>query len=203
MLSKWRMLAVKPRHWLASLRVNAIDIIVGLAILVFMMHSGSQLLQLIWAAAYGLWLLWVKPQSTMFGISAQALIGQTAGMAALFLEWGDKPAFILVIATWLICYAAARHFFASFEEPLARFLSYIWGYFAAALVWVLSHWLLFYGPISQPGLLVTVLGFGLAGIYYLGKTDRGSVALRRQLIFVMLAVIIIVVIFSDWGDKTI
>ena len=203
LLSKWRMFAVKPRHWPAILRVNSIDIIVGLAVLVFMIHSGTQLLQLLWAFAYGLWLLWLKPQSTVFGVSSQALVGQTVGIVALFLQWGDKSSWVLVIATWLICYAGARHFFANFEEPLTRFLSYVWAYFSAALVWVLSHWLLFYGPIAQPGLLITVMGFGLAGIYYLEKTDRGSLALRRQLIFVMMAVILIVVIFSDWGDKTI
>ncbi len=69
--------------------------------------------------------------------------------------------------------------------------------------WILGHWLLFYGPIAQPALLLSVIGFGLGGMYYLEKTDRVTTMLRRQLLFVMMAVIVIVITFSDWGDKTV
>jgi len=203
LLSKWRMLAVKPRHWPANIRANAVDIIVGLSLLIFMVHSGSQLMQVIWAVSYGIWLVLIKPQSNLLGVSSQALIAQFVGLTALFLNWGDAPLYALVILTWLVCYSAARHFFTSFDEPLTRYLSNTWSYFAAALVWVLGHWLLFYGVIAQPTLLLSVIGFSLAGIYYLDQTDRLSLLLRRQLIFVMVAVVIIVLVFSDWGDKAI
>lgn len=203
LLSKWRMFAVKPRHWPANIRANGVDLIVGLAALVFMVHSGSQLMQLIWAVAYGVWLLLLKPQSSVLGVSIQALIAQLVGLVALFLAWGERPLSLLVITTWLVSYLSARHFFANFEEDLTRFLSYVWAYFGAAMVWILGHWLLFYGPTAQPALLLSVIGFGLGGMYYLEKTDRITVTLRRQLIFVMMAVVIIVITFSDWGDKTI
>src|SRR5689334_2772385 len=62
LLSKWRMLAVKPRHWPANIRANAVDITVGLSLLIFMTHSASQLMQLIWALMYGIWLVVIKPQ---------------------------------------------------------------------------------------------------------------------------------------------
>lgn len=202
-LSKWRMFAVKPRHWPANLRANAIDITVGLSTLVFMVHSGSQLWQFIWAVLYGAWLIWLKPQSSVLGVSLQALLGQLAGLVALFVAWGAVPAYVLVLAAWAICYAAARHFFASFEEPLTRYLAYVWGYFAAALVWVTSHWLIFYGVLAQPALLLSVLSFGLGGMYYLQKTERMTTLLRRQLIFIMVAVVIIMLTFSQWGDKTV
>lgn len=202
-LSKWRMFAVKPRHWPANIRANAIDIIVGLSTLIFMIHSSSQFMQLLWAVIYGAWLLLLKPQTSVLGISLQAFAGQSLGLAALYLEWGAESRLILIIVSWFICYAAARHFFANFEEAMTRYLAYAWSYVAAAMAWVLSHWLLFYGPLAQPALLLSVLGFGLGGVYYLEKTDRMSVLLRRQMIFVMVAVVIIVLTFSDWGDKTI
>lgn len=202
-LSKWRMFAVKPRHWFANIRANAVDIIVGLSLLVFMIHSGSALLQFIWAFAYGLWLLLLKPQSTMWGTSLQALTGQFLGLIALFIYWGTAPSYVLVFATWVICYMSARHFFTNFEESSIRFLAYTWGYFAASLVWILSHWLLFYGPVAQPALLLSVIGFGFGGIYFLEKTDRMSLVLRRQIVFVMVAVVVIVITLSDWGDKAI
>jgi hypothetical protein len=202
-LSKWRMFAVKPRHWLANIRANAIDIIVGLSALTFMINSHSQLLRLVWAIAYGLWLLILKPKSTTLAISLQAIIGQFVGLIAVFIAWGGATPYVLIIVTWLVCYAAARHFFANFEEGLIRYLSYAWGYFAAAMVWISSHWLIFYGYVAQPALLISVVGFGLGSLYYLDKTDRMSVVLRRQILFVMVAVVVIVLTFSQWGDKTI
>ena len=202
-LSKWRMLAVKPRHWPANIRANAVDIIVGLSVLIFMIHSGSQPFQFIWAVLYGVWLIWLKPKSSMIGVSTQALAAQLLGLTALLLNWGAASPLVLIVSAWLISYAAARHFFANFEEDLTRFLSYTWAYTAAALMWVSSHWLIYYGYIAQPALLLSVVAFGLGGMYYLQKTDRMSVLLRRQILFVMFAVIIIMLTFSEWGDKTI
>jgi hypothetical protein len=203
LLSKWRMVAVRPRHWLANIRANAVDITVGISVIIFMAQTDSQLLQIIWAAAYALWLLLLKPSATLLGISLQALVAQTFGLMAIFLAWSASPLYALVIATWVVCYVAARHFFTSFDEPYTRFLSDVWAYFGAALVWVLGHWLLFYHVIAQPTLLLTVLGFGMATIYYLDRTDRLSNLIRRQFIFIMVAIVIVVIVFSDWGDKAI
>lgn len=201
LLSKWRMLAVRPRHWPANIRANAVDITVGLSLLIFMMHSGSMLMQLIWTIAYAVWLISIKPLSSSLGVSIQALIGQTLGLTAIFIQWGDAPLYVLVILAWVITYVSARQFFAGFEEPMTRFLSDTWGYFAAALTWILGHWLLFYGVIAQPTLLLTVIGFSLGGMYYLEKTDRLSVVLRRQLFFIMIAIVVIVIAFSHWDSK--
>ncbi len=203
LISKWRMFAVKPRHWPANVRANAIDIIVGVSALVFMTQTDSQMLQLIWASAYGVWLLVIKPGSKVLSVSGQALIGQFVGLTALFLRFGGANAAVLMVASWLICYLAARHFLASFDEPHTRFFSYLWGYFGAALVWLLSHWLIFYGPIAQPTLLINVIGFGLATLYYLQETDRLSTFLQRQILFIMFAIVIILIVFSDWGGRTI
>lgn len=202
-LSKWRIFAVKPRHWLANIRTNAIDIIIGLSVIIFMTHSVSQMAQLLWMAAYMFWLLVIKRQSGILGVSLQAFIGQSAGLVAVFLHWGEAKTSLLMLLSWLVCYSAARHFFTSFEEPYSRFLSYVWAYFAASLAWVLSHWLLFYGVIAQPALLLVVISLGLGCMYYLQELDKLSVLLRRQLIFVMISIVAIVLIFSDWGDKAV
>lgn len=203
LLSKWRMFAVKPRHWLANVRVNGVDLVVGLSVLIFMIQSDTALWQLVWAGTYALWQLVLKPRSGTLAVSTQAIVGQLAGLMALFLAFGDAPIAVLMALTWGICYLSSRHFFANFDEPLASFLSHFWGYFGAALVWLLSHWLLFYGVVAQPTLLLAVISFGLGGLYYLEETDRMSLLMRRQLIFVMIAVVVIVIAFSDWGDKTV
>src|SRR5665213_1776460 len=91
LLSKWRMFAVRPRYWLANIEANAVDIIVGVATLIFMVHTGSILFQLLWAALYAGWLIVLKPNSNVLGMIAQAFIGQIYGLMALFLEWPSAP----------------------------------------------------------------------------------------------------------------
>ncbi len=201
LLSKWRMFAVRPRFWPANVRANAVDIIVSVSLLIFMVNSGSQLFQLVWTSVYILWLVVIKPASNELMISLQALLGLACGLMAIFIGWDNAPLYGLVLTTGLVCYLAAHHFFDSFDEPYAKLLSYIWGYFGAALTWVLGHWLLYYGIVAQPVLIITALGFGLGTLYYLDHHERLTMSLRRQFLFIMLAIILIVVVFSDWGNK--
>lgn len=203
LITKWRMFAVRPRFWPAIVRANAVDIIVGMSTIVFMTHSRTASVQLVWAALYLVWQVWIKPGRSTISVTTQALIGQFYGLMALFIGWPAAPLGFLVIAVWGICYLAARHFLTSFEEPYTSLYSHYWGYFAAALTWLSVHWLLYYGVMAQPTLLLTVLGFGLGGLYYLQETDRLSTLLRRQIVFIMVAVVVVVLVFSDWGDKAI
>ncbi len=201
LLSKWRMFAVRPRFWLANVRANAVDLLVGISVLVFMAHTTSQPLQLLWALLYGIWLTIIKPASTTAMVAFQAALGYLAGLMAVSVGWDAAPLYGLVLITGLICYIAAHHFFDAFDESHTRLLSYMWGYFGAALMWVLGHWLLFYGAISQPSLLLLSLGYGFATLYCLDHFDRLSVGVRRQVLFIMLAIAVVVVVFSDWGNK--
>lgn len=194
LLSKWRMFAVRPRFWPANFRANAVDIIVSLSLLLFMVHSGSQWLQLIWTAVYVVWLIGVKPASTALMVSTQALVGLLFGLTALFVGWGDGALYWLVLVAAMICYLSARHFFDSFDEPYARLLSYLWAYFGAALVWVLGHWLLFYGFMAQPTLLLVALGYALAGLYYLDHYDRLTKLVRLEVLITTSAIVLSVII---------
>lgn len=202
-LSKWRMFAVRPRFWPANIRANAVDLMVGLSIVLFMSHSASAFIQLAWAVLYAVWLIVVKPASGLLMTSVQALIGQLCGLMALYLVWAAGPLYGLTLATGLICFLAARHFLDGFDEPYARMLAYFWAYFGAALAWLLGHWLLFYQFVAQPTLLLTTIGYGLAVLYYLDHHDRLSQTVRRQFIFIMIAIILVVLTFSDWGDKVV
>lgn len=202
-LSKWRMFAVRPRHWPAHIRVNAIDILSGLSFVVFMAQSPTTAWQLVWLLAYEVWLLVIKPRSKIFWISVQAALGQFLSLTAVYLLWGRSPLVLLVATSWLICYLSARHFFSSFDEPLGSMLSHIWGYIAVATTWILGHWLLYYGFLAQPVLILSILSYGLATLYYLDNFDKLSSLIKREILLIMSAVIIVIVLFSSWGDKTI
>jgi hypothetical protein len=194
-LSKWRMLAVRPRFWPANFRANAIDITVGVSSLIFMTQTSSILWQFVWALVYAAWLILLKPGSTVLHTSFQAAVGFMAGLLALFTAWPDAPLYWLVLGTGAICFLAARHFFDSFDEPYARLLSYLWGYFGAAIMWLLGHLLIVYprktGIITQPLVFLAVIGFGLATAYYLDHFARFASFVKRQLIFVGCAIILL------------
>ena len=195
LLSKWRMFAVRPRFWPANLRANSIDIIVSTSLLVCMADSNSQFIQLGWALAYAVWLLVVKPASSALVVSLQAMVGLLFGLSAVFIEWGDGALYWLVLASAVVCYLSARHFFDSFDEPYAKLLSYLWSYFAAGLTWVLGHWLLFYGGIiAQPTLLLVAVGYGLATLYYLDHNDKLSRLVRIEVMTTTGAIVIAVVV---------
>jgi hypothetical protein len=202
-LSKWRVFAVHPRFWAANLRANSVDLMVGFSAVLFIAHYDSIGIQLMWMVLYGIWLTAVKPGASLGSVAAQACIAQFVALSALYLTWADGPVFGLVLATGAICALAARHFLDAFDEPYARMLAWFWGYFAAALAWLTSHWLLFYGGIALPTLLLSTLGYGMAGLYYLDHNDRLSRGVRRQIVFVMIAVVVVILAFSDWGDKVV
>lgn len=203
LLSKWRMFAVRPRFWLANIRANAIDIIIGLSVLAFIVSTGSELLQILWAALWAAWLIFVKPATGVLYVSAQALIGFAVGLMALFVSWDHGPLFGLVIASGSLCFFAAHHFFDSFDEPYTRLLAFVWGYFGAALTWVLGHWLLYYGILAQPTLILVALGFGIGGLYYLDHFEKLTPNVKRQFVFIMVSLVLVVLAFSDWGNKVV
>ncbi len=203
LLSKWRMFAVKSRHWPANVRANAVDIFMGLSIVIFMLSTDTASIQLFWAAIYAVWLLVVKPQSTALWIGIQAMLAQMFTLIAIFYFWSEASTTLLVFFAWVVTYLCARHFLAAFDESMARATAYAWAFFSASIVWLSGHWLIFYGPIAQPALLLSVLGYGLAAMYYLRHTDRLTPNIRMQFIAVMTMVVLFLIIFSDWSDKTI
>lgn len=202
-LAKWRMFAVRPRFWPANIRANAVDIMFGVSMLVFMQNTDSPGMQLIWAGLYGVWLVFLKPRSGVLWVSIQAGIAQFVALTALYLTWDNMPIWLLSLATGVICYWAARHFIDSFDEVYARLLSYIWGYFGAALAWLTAHWLLYYQFLAQPTLLLSAIGYSLAALYYFDHVERLSPLIKRQLIAIMAAVVFVVLVFSDWYDKVV
>lgn len=203
LLSKWRMFAVRPRYWMANIIANGVDIMVAVALILFMANTSVAWWQLVWAVLYGAWLTWLKPRYDVLSVSAQAMVGQLLGIAVLYFKFGDSSLVILVALTWLVAYVSARHFLTSFEESYSSLLAHIWAYFAAGLAFVLGHWLLFYGSIPQILVIMTTVGYGLAALYYLDATDKLTPSFRRQLLSIMGAILIVVLVLSDWTGATI
>ncbi len=203
LLGKWRMFAVKLHYWVAHIRTNAVDIIVSIGFLAFMTSTHLFYWQVFWLVLFEVWVMVIKPRSSPVMVSLQSVVAQAVGFSAIFLVYQDMPLVVYVVAYGFIAYYSARHFLASFDEPHAQILSACWGYFAASLIWVLGHWLLFYGPVSQAALILLVVGYGVGGLYYLQETDRLSSGVRRQIMIIMITAILVILAFSNWGNKAI
>jgi len=202
-LSKWRMLAVKPRYWLANIRSNMVDIIVGFSVVSFM--SGSRILStiLLWGGIYSFWLIVIKPRSSPLMVGAQAFIAQGLSLVALFSNHSHIHPVFLVAFTWLICFSASRHFLATFSDDANRSLSHIWGLFGAEMALILGHWHIVYsGAIPQIALVLSVIGYALAVGYYVHKTKGLSSGTRRQLIVFCVIVLVLVLLQPDWQAQT-
>lgn len=202
-LAKWRMFAVRPRYWLANAIANGIDITVAVAFVLFMANTTVVWWQLFWVACWGFWLVWLKPRSSVLSVSIQAMVGQLLGLLVLYLKFGDSSLLLLVAGTWLITYLAARHFLTSFDEPQTPLLSQVWAFFSASLAFILGHWLLYYGTIPQIIVILTTVGYGLATLYYLDATDKLTRLLERQLLLIMAAILIVVLVLSNWTGATV
>lgn len=203
LLSKWRMFAVRPRYWGINILSNGVDILVAVALTVFMASTGEQWWQLFWTAVYALWLVVLKPRSGVLAVSLQAGLGQLLALSAVYLRFGDAPLLALVGGTWIVCYICARHFFSSFNEPYTQLLSNLWAYFGASLAFVLGHWLLFYGVVAQITLMLNVVGWALATMYYLSVNEQLTAKIQRQLVSLVCAIIVLVIVLSDWSGRPI
>lgn len=202
-LSKWRILAVKPRYWLSNIRSNLVDIFIGLSVVAFMSITNKLYVQIIWMIFYIFWLVWFKPKSKTIPVMIQALLAQALALIAFYRAFPSSSLVISIIVTWLICYACARHFLGAFQEPLINPISQIWAWFGAVMAWILGHWLIEYLFLPQVALILTIIGYGLATLYYLSETKKLKTALRSQIIVIICILLLIIIVFSDWQDKTI
>ncbi len=203
-LSKWRMFAVKPRFWLVNLLSNSIDIVVGLSLVYFMTYASPNVYwQLLWTVSYVAWLVLIKPSENILLVSLQAFIGQFLGLTALYLIWSDGPIWGLTVITALICYVSARHFLNSFDEPYDNLIIFFWTYVGATLAWLTSHWLIYYKVFSQPVMLLSILGYGLAVVYYLDHYKKLKKFSKWEITGVFILSLIIIIFYSNWTYRVV
>jgi hypothetical protein len=201
LLSKWRIFAVQPRHWLANMRSNSIDLIVNLSTLAFMFDASTFTVQAAWTAWYVVWLLVIKPRSDTVSVAIQATAGLFLGLSAIFLYY-ELSEVVVLLAVWLIATSTARHFLSSYEEPYTRVYAYIWGLFVLQLAWVLYNWTLAYFVVPQLALIVGVIGYTLASLYDQSKKETISPKIIRQHLILATAILAVIVVMADWSGAS-
>lgn len=176
-LSKWRTFAVQPRFWLPNIKANLVDVIVGVSSVGLMHQSHESAVAYIWIAVYAAWLLFIKPRSSEFWVSTQALVAQTLGLMMLFGSTQlVQYSILVVILAWIIAWASARHYFSDFDEPHYRALSLLWAFIMIQAIWYSLHWLQYFVVantlVAASVLCITIVSITLASLYHAYKNHK-------------------------------
>lgn len=206
LLSKWRVLAVRPRFWFANIQANSLDLFVGLSVVTLMwVSNGATSVQLLLTFLFAIWLLIIKPNTKRSWIIIQAGVMQAVSLTALFSFAYALPSSVPTIASWLIGYIAARHVLVSFKDEEDRtLLSLAWGLVVAELAWLSYHWTIAYTlsgelKIPQVAIVVGLLGFLAMKVYGSLRDNDDKVVfrdIRWPIVFVVLVIALLMVRFN-------
>lgn len=207
-LSKWRVLAVRPRYWFANIQSNMIDLIVSLSLVVLLFGaSGSFVTQFFLTLLYVGWLLGLKPQTKRVFEVAQAGVCVFIGSMALVSVSFAWPVSIVVLCFWLLGYCVARHVLAAYDhEAHLSFLSLIWGFILAQVGWLAYHWTIAYaliggGFVRLPQVAIVVLGLSfLAERVYASFAKHGRVQSGDIILPTLLTLSVIFVLLAFFND---
>ncbi len=148
-LSKWRVIAVRPRYWWLNIKANLVDFIVGIsiALLVFLANpSGGapNFWQVFLTIVYIIWLVGIKPRSTTRATEIQALFAVFFGAFALSLVTASIDPVVGVIVSFIIGYGATRHVLTQGDDHDFTITTFIFGMMMSELYWIFYHWTITY-----------------------------------------------------------
>jgi len=209
LLSKWRIFAVRSRYWMANIRANMIDLIVGISMVVLLYSAGEdRVAQICLTALYIAWLLFLKPRSKRRYVASQAAVGLLFGIAAIVQISPELPSSLVVLMSWLVGYSATRHVLSVEHETHINFLSLLWGFVVAEIMWLTYHWTIGYAvggnlQLSQATIIVLALSF-LAERIYMSYRRNGTINASDIFMPALLSISVIgVVLFVFGGAATI
>ena len=158
LLSKWRVVAVRPRYWWLNLKANLVDFTVGisLALLVYIANpagGSANFWQIILTIIYATWLVAIKPLSSSIATEVQALFATFFGAFALSLTTAQIDPIVGVIISFIIGYGATRHVLIQSDDRDFTFITFIFGMMMSELYWIFYHWTIAYqlGRASSVG----------------------------------------------------
>ena len=167
-ISKWRMLAVRPRYWELNLKSNLVDLIVGCSFVLIAYCSGSTFLPIhaILIALYSIWLIFLKPRSTEFATNMQSIWAIFFGTIALTLMTASANSIAMVIGNAIIGYAAARHILVQGDDKDYNIIMLAAAIFSGEVAWLCHSWLIVYS-FAGTGIIIPQLSIIMVIVAYL------------------------------------
>ena len=207
-LSKWRMLAVRPRYWELNIKSNLVDLIVGCSFILIAYCSGRVFLPVHIAlmALYSIWLIIIKPRSTEGATNLQSLIAIFFGTIALTLMTASANSIFMAIGGFIIGYAAARHIFVQGDDKDYNIIIMAGAIASAEIAWICHSWLIVYSfadagiIIPQYSIIMTIVAFVFGYVYKSISRNEGNIKwseIGMPTIFAVLTIAAILVFFSQ------
>ncbi len=222
-LSKWRVIAVRPRFWFANFQANLVDFMVGISAVTLMLMTAISAPYVSFAIAvlFAIWLIVLKPHSAKRWVLLQAGVAQFIALVALFSYahgFELKPlvtdsSLLTVLLAWVVGYSAARHALSAFRDEDERtLLSIVWGFVVAELAWLAHHWTIAYliyrgtsveGQLMLPQIAIIITLLGLAVIkwyevFHHSQEKKEVIDARNATIFSAIVIVFMLVFANGW-----
>ncbi|MBQ3306124.1 hypothetical protein IJH02_01660 [Candidatus Saccharibacteria bacterium] len=203
LVSKWRIFAVRPRFWLLNIKSSLVDLIVGSSFVFIAYCAGTTVLPVHIAVAllYTLWLIILKPKSSEIATELQSLAAVFLGTTAAVMLSASLDSIVIVLAAFLIGYAAARHVLVQGEDNDFSLVTAVCGLISAELAWLSHSWLIVYTfgnsgvVIPQISIILTVFAFVFGRVYKSIIKHDNKLKADDTLVPIIFSVAVILVIF--------
>ena len=147
LLSKWRVIAVRPRYWWLNVQANLVDFIVGASLVFLVYLAGTDNLNAwhgILTAIYALWLVFIKPQTSAFFTCIQAACAIFFGSFAVSIGLAQFNPIFCSIASFVSGYGSSRHVLTQGDDRDFTLSTFISGMLMTELSWIFYHWSIVY-----------------------------------------------------------
>ena len=171
LLSKWRVVAVRPRYWWLNIKANLVDYIVGISLVLLVYLAGTTSLNIwhvILTVIYAVWLVFIKPRSTERANELQSMCAVFFGsFATALITDGLNNPLPATLLTFVIGYGASRHILMQGEDHDYALSTFIFGLLFMELTWVLYHWTIIYPlNIGATSLVVPQLPIAISVLFF-------------------------------------
>jgi len=209
LLSKWRVVAVRPRYWWVNIKANLVDYTVGisLALLVYMAGTdGLNFWHILLTVIYAVWLVIIKPRSETIMTEVQAIFAIFFGTFATALITSQLDPIVGVVFCFVIGYGTSRHVLIQSDDHDFTLTTFICGLLLAEMSWIFYHWAIVYRfgesatfAIPQFPIAASVLFFLMARGYKSALRHDGKIRaddIVIPTIFSVLVMFVMIFFFS-------
>lgn len=183
LLSKWRVFAVRPRYWWPNIKSNLVDFIVGVGLVLLVYYSGTDTVSawhVILTAIYAIWLVAVKPQTSILFVQIQAFFAIFFGSFATTMLTTHMDPLLGCVVSFIVGYSASRHILIQTDDRDYTLTTFIAGLLLAELSWIFYHWVIVY-RLQMFDTIISIPQLPIAALLIFFIFTRGySSALRHD-----------------------
>ena len=167
LMSKWRVFVVRSRYVWLNLKLNLVDFIVGISVVLLAYYAGNTLLPVhfVLMVLYVIWLLVIKPMSSETATLVQSIFAVFFGISAVAIATANLDAIVAVLLSFVVGYAASRHVLAQANTKDFTLTTLVCGLMFAEVTWLCQTWSIVYTfgdtgiRIPQVAIILTIFAF--------------------------------------------